>query len=431
MLHRKIIQNVTDYIEDNLKTELLVHELAQMAGYSVYYFYKVFRQIAGMSVKQYINRRRMLHAVYDICCGKNATDVAYEYGFDTYSGFYKAFLREFSCSPSDFFSGITPKKPYRINFSEEEYIMVTHKKAYEVLSHYENLLNVTLSDIYYKGTGIRNENAFYVGDKYVLKFTNNFGKVLNNISFAKALSAYGISSSTPILSVSGDEYIQDGELYFYLTDRIPGSQVIPENLYNEDYFPDCEYIGKLIGELHSVLATLEIPFDEVNIFDKVTDRMTVASAMLGLSEEYCREFLNKFAQIYAVLPVQIIHRDPNPGNIIGKEDSWGFIDFELSEKNVRIFDICYAATAVLSETFDENDPEMADKWFGVYYSLVRGYDSVSVLTDSEKEALPYVIIANQIISVAWFAGKDKYADIFEVNKKMTLWLMGNFDKLKI
>lgn len=33
----------------------------------------------------------------------------------------------------------------------------------------------------------------------------------------------------------------------------------------------------------------------------------------------------------------------------------GFIDFELSERNIRIFDPCYASTANLSESFDEND----------------------------------------------------------------------------
>ena len=51
--------------------------------------------------------------------------------------------------------------------------------------------------------------------------------------------------------------------------------------------------------------------------------------------------------LYPKLPRQIIHRDPNPGNIICAEVQWGFIDFELAERNVRIYDPCYAATADL------------------------------------------------------------------------------------
>lgn len=40
-------------------------------------------------------------------------------------------------------------------------------------------------------------------------------------------------------------------------------------------------------------------------------------------------FLNS---IYPKLQKQIIHRDPNPSNIIVTEEKWGFVDFELSEK---------------------------------------------------------------------------------------------------
>ena len=41
----------------------------------------------------------------------------------------------------------------------------------------------------------------------------------------------------------------------------------------------------------------------------------------------------------------------NPGNIIHADDRQGFLDFDLAERNARIYDPCYAATAVLSETF--------------------------------------------------------------------------------
>lgn len=309
--------------------------------------------------------------------------------------------------------------------------MITHKRINEILARFWNMPEATLTDIYYKGTGNRNENAYYVGDKFVIKITGNLGKALSNISLSKALSEHNIPSATPVPTVSDEEYVQDGELYFYLTDRIAGMQVVPELLYAMEYFPDSRYIGELIGRLHSVLKGLDIPIEEVNIYDKVKDKMKAAADIFDLSDEYCNEFLFKFGQIYPLLPVQIIHRDPNPGNIIGEGDKWGFIDFELSEKNVRIFDICYEATAVLSETFDENDLELETKWTGLLKNLIAGYDSVANMTEEEKSAVPYVIMANQIISTVWFAGKEKYADIFEINKKMTLWLMDIFRKPEI
>ena len=93
---------------------------------------------------------------------------------------------------------------------------------------------------------------------------------------------------------------------------------------------------------------------------------------------------------------------------------------------MRIYDPCYAATAVLSESFcPEND-----RWLGVYRNILCGYDSVAHLTQAEREAIPYVLLANQFVCVAWFAGQDKYAELFETNKQMTLWLIRKFDELK-
>ena len=62
--------------------------------------------------------------------------------------------------------------------------------------------------------------------------------------------------------------------------------------------------------------------------------------------------------------------------------------------------------------------------------ILRGYDSVAKLTEEEWEAVPYIILANQFVCVAWFAELEKYAEIFETNKKMTVWLIGRMEELK-
>ena len=41
-----------------------------------------------------------------------------------------------------------------------------------------------------------------------------------------------------------------------------------------------------------------------------------------------------------------------------------------------------------------------------------------------------MILANQFVCVTWFAEQDKYAELFETNKKMTLWLIDRFESLK-
>ena len=63
--------------------------------------------------------------------------------------------------------------------------------------------------------------------------------------------------------------------------------------------------------------------------------------------------------------------------------------------------------------------------------IMYGYDSVVKLSDTEKKAIPYMILANQFVSTAFFAGKDKYEELYRTNKAMTEWIGTNMDKLSI
>ena len=71
------------------------------------------------------------------------------------------------------------------------------------------------------------------------------------------------------------------------------------------------------------------------------------------------------------------------------------------------------------------------KWADVLKEIMLGYDSVAKMRDAEKEAVPYMILANQLISTAFFADKDKFAELYQTNKKMTEWIVGHLDKLSM
>ena len=375
-----------------------------------------------MPVMQYILRRRLLHGVYAMKQGSTKTDAAFGYGFDTYAGFYKAFCREFGATPSAFLKASRAKRPYRIDITKEEHMTVTQKRAAQILENW-NLDDKTITDIYYEGTGNKNDSACYVGDGYVLKYTANPGKLKKDIELSKALESIGLLSAVPVLTAEGKEYIQDGEVYFYLTRRLPGTQMVSHR-FGEG---DGRFVGEIIGQLHMALSKCEACVSEADLLATVRDwALPKAKLALDLSDVFCKEYLDTFAALYPSLPRQIIHRDPNPGNIICADAQWGFIDFELAERNARVYDPCYAATAVLSETFGKDN----DKWLDIYRDIICGYDSVAHLTQEERGAIPYVILANQFVCVAWFAEQDKYAEIFETNKKMTNWLIRKFDELR-
>ena len=77
MYHTNIIQQSLDYIEDNLKAEISIAELADMAGYSLYHYERIFKNLVGISISQYVKRRRLLHAAFEIAGGSRIIDTAY------------------------------------------------------------------------------------------------------------------------------------------------------------------------------------------------------------------------------------------------------------------------------------------------------------------------------------------------------------------
>ena len=361
-MYRENIQKSIDYIEDNLKSEFTVEELSEVAGFSLFHYYRLFRTAVGMPVMQYVVRRRLLHGMYEIGSGHSMVDVALEYGFSTYAGFYKAFVREFGCTPAHFTKMNKIKKPYRIHLFEEEHIMVTHKKITELLKYWE-LQDETITDIFYEGTGNRNENAYYIGENYVLKLSANLGRLKNNMDIAKKLADCGLIAATPIPSTTGEDCIADGELFYCVTKRIKGKQMQPGTMYEGDYKEKARYIGEIIGQLDKALKDVEVLVNDTNTYEAVINwAIPQLEGKINLSKELLDNYKDNFGKVYRAIPRQVIHRDPNPGNIILSKEQWGFIDFELSERNVRIYDPCYAATAILSESFAEGDEQKLMKW---------------------------------------------------------------------
>ena len=65
----ELLQNSIDYIEDNLKSEITISEVAEVASFSVYHFYRLFSSYVGIPVSDYITKRRLQHGIYNIQLG--------------------------------------------------------------------------------------------------------------------------------------------------------------------------------------------------------------------------------------------------------------------------------------------------------------------------------------------------------------------------
>ncbi len=416
---REVIQPGLDYIEDNIKAEIQAAELAEQAGFSLFHYYRLFQKATGMPVMQYILRRRLLHAIYAIRQGSTGIQASLDYGFETYAGFYRAFLREFGCTPACYLKHHRAKRPARPTLKQEEPMILTYKYARQILKHW-NLEDLPLSDVYIGSTGEKKENALYAGDDYVLKYSADWEGLQTHTRVSGALE--GLTSLVP--TSDGEEIYFEGGLCFCLSRRLPGEALSPAALYGGE----SRCVGELLGQLHKALSALDIPVKEEDTLADLTNwALPRAREVLSLSDGFCRRYLDAFQRLYPLLPRQIIHRDPSPGNILKASDQWSFLDFDMARKNARLWDPCYAATAVLSESFGTDNDGLLD----IFRNILLGYDSILPLTAAEREAIPYMILAIQLICVAWFSQKEQYANILETNKKITLWLMECWEYLSL
>lgn len=431
MTYRKEIQESLDYIEAHLQTDITASELAQRAGFSLFHFYRLFQMSTGLPVMQYILRRRLLHAIYAIRGGEKRIDAALAYGFDTYAGFYKAFRREFGCTPSVFLKKNRAKSPARIDLQKEEAMYLMHSTAREVLKQWE-MENETITDLYYESSGNRADHAVCVGENFILKRVRELAALKAGMALAQELNNAGVDAQTPIATADGRNFVQMGEWHYSLYRRPEGKELVAADLYGKESAIKARFVGEVIGQLHLTLRKAEIECKEADLLASVRDwALPKAKESLRLSEAFCQSYLETFEKLYSLLPRQIIHRNPNPANILTAEDGWGMIDFEMAERNARLYDPCYAATAVLSESFDAQNEDKLREWLGICQNILLGYDTVAELTVEEKEAVPYMILANQFTCVAWFASQPQYQEICVTNRKMTKWLIQHFEELKL
>lgn len=94
--------NLMDYIDEHLDEELSLERLADEFYVSKYHIAHIFKDNIGLSIHQYITKKRLRLCQEAIRANTNITDVYHTYGFGDYSSFYRAFKKEFGMSPKEY-----------------------------------------------------------------------------------------------------------------------------------------------------------------------------------------------------------------------------------------------------------------------------------------------------------------------------------------
>ena len=118
MIWYERMNKAINYIEDNLCGEIDFDEIAKIACQSSVSFQRTFSIVTEISVFEYIRRRKLTLAAFDLQNGNDKViDIALKYGYESPEAFSRAFKETHGTSPSNVRKRVLPLKAYpRIAF---------------------------------------------------------------------------------------------------------------------------------------------------------------------------------------------------------------------------------------------------------------------------------------------------------------------------
>lgn len=101
--YHKSINKTVDYINNNLKNQIDLKTLANLANISEFHFHRLFRAFIGESLGSYIIRLRIEKTAQLLqTTGRPLSEIAEKVGYQTSQSLSKAFKKHFGISPSAF-----------------------------------------------------------------------------------------------------------------------------------------------------------------------------------------------------------------------------------------------------------------------------------------------------------------------------------------
>ena len=252
-------------------------------------------------------------------------------------------------------------------------------------------------------------SVWQVGNDYVLKFYNESESLKRNIAINNHLESMGIPVGALLCTTDGEQFVEDDGEYFFVSKKLEGSNIVSLKFGNKI----AEQMGGIIANLHIAFNRLE---GKVDLWDNsLLDEMNgwvkdsfEQSKFKSISQEEYELVVRNLKKNYSKLPVGLIHRDVHFGNFLFNQKKFsGYIDFDLSQKNIRIFDLCYFVLSVLSEKEKFEIDE--EKWFDFTKNVFAGYNKILPLTPEEKQTAVFVMESIELLFLAYFAGQDDSA----------------------
>lgn len=101
-LSRKQLQQVVEYINDNIAEDLSLKAIASVVQMSLYHFSRLFKQSTGLTTHQYVIQRRIAEAKLLLSKQIPIADISQQVGFKNQSQFTKVFHQHTGMTPKSY-----------------------------------------------------------------------------------------------------------------------------------------------------------------------------------------------------------------------------------------------------------------------------------------------------------------------------------------
>ena len=248
-------------------------------------------------------------------------------------------------------------------------------------------------------------SAWSVKDEFVLKEYSDQKTLLRNIQMHKILREAGVLVPEVCPLANGKEFYQKNDKMYMLTTKLKGKNIVAMDQLDESWFFD---FGQILAKLHAAFRECEklMSFWNNSLLEEMQGWVTrnldeFAPEYLATNE--IKESIRQLSEIYGELPKQLIHRDVHLGNFLFEDKQFtGYIDFDFSQSNIRIFDICYFLLGILMK--EDNNVVNEAFWFRIVSQVIDGYDSLASLKQVERRSITCVMKNIELLFVAYFLG---------------------------
>jgi AraC-like DNA-binding protein len=97
-----VIASISSYIEMNIDKKITLNDLSNHTSLSISRLAHLFKEKTGITIIQYITKKRLVLAKNLLRKGMPINDIYQECGFQDYTSFFRTFKKEYSITPKQF-----------------------------------------------------------------------------------------------------------------------------------------------------------------------------------------------------------------------------------------------------------------------------------------------------------------------------------------